>query len=475
METRLATFHEVTPERRDEFVAKGYKQRHFFPHRIYYLPKCGPDGYPLAYQMCAERDPNRSWELVLYAAGPVLDEFPTDLFFDDDLIWHRQQFGRSGQVATVNLALQGRDLYSMAHLSDLVQRIPRRRQHKTRVEKKFDGWNQMLLNGILNFALERRVERVHTPTAALAMRNTDRARTVQKEMFERLYDRNVVQLFPASRDGSWWTIEVDAVRGRIIAPDTGYEQLSNDPVICLCHDVERGFGHTRRDPAFAKQAHAMSARSLDQMLAIEDESGLSATYNLLGLLFQEVTGEIQARGHCIAFHSYDHEVGRGRLSNPLYWLLDRWRGGPAAVARNGQPRQLNRCRELDFRVKGYRPPNSRITPELTDANLCFHNFEWLASGVRSLRASAPRMENRLVKIPILVDDFDLYRGVPYEEWERRVLETLRRHEFGTVCLHDCYAQLWLPYYRDFLARIQELGRPRTLDEIAADVTFAQAA
>src|SRR5215208_7092530 len=55
------------------------------------------------------------------------------------------------------------------------------------------------------------------------------------------------------------------------------------------------------------------------------------------------------------------------------------------------------------------------------------------------------------------------------------LETLRRHEFGTVCLHDCYAQLWLPYYRDFLARIQELGRPRTLDEIAADVTFAQAA
>jgi hypothetical protein len=472
---RVANFREVAPERRDEFVAKGYKQRHFFPHRIYYLPKCGPDGYLLARWMCGEGDPNRSWELVLYAVGPVLDEFPPGLFFDDDLIWHRQQFGRPGQVATVNLALQGRDLYSMAHLSDLVQRIPRRREHKTRVEKRFDGWNHMLLNGILNFALERGVERVHTPTASFAMRNTDPARTVQREMFERVYDRNVQRLFPARRDGEWWTIEMQSVRARIVVPELGLERLPDERTICLCHDIERGFGHTHLDDELAAYADQTGAQSLEEMLAIEDELGCRATYNLLGLLFEETRSDIDGGGHCIAFHSYDHEVGRRPLTNPVYRLLDRWWGGRASVARKGQPRQLNRCRKLDYRIKGYRPPNSRITSELSDSNLCLHNFEWLASGVPSLRGSTPRMENRLVKIPILIDDFDLYRGVQYDEWEKRAIEVLGRHDFGSVCLHDCYARFWLPHYRQFLARIQDLGRLRTLDEVAAEVTFANAA
>jgi hypothetical protein len=470
-----ARFREVGPERRDEFVAKGYMQRHFFPHRIYYLPKCGPDGYKLAHWMCGESDPNRLWELVLYAVGPVLDEFPRDLFFDDELIWHRQQFGRPGHVATADLALQGRDLYSMAHLSDVVQRIPRRREHKTRVEKKFEGWNHMLLNGILNFAIERDVERVHTPTAELAMLNTDPARTVQGEMFERIYDRNLQQLFPVRRDGEWWTIETQSVRARVAVPALGGEALPDEPTVCLCHDIERGFGHTRVDDELVAYANEMGTRALEEMLAIEDELGSRATYNVLGLLLEEVRDDIEPRGHCIAFHSYDHEVGRGRLANPLYRLLDRWRGGRTAVAREGQPRQLNRCRELDYRIKGYRPPKSRITSELSDANLCFHNFEWLASSAPSLRCSAPRMENRLVKIPILVDDFDLYRGVPYDEWEKRVIENLSQREFGSVCLHDCYAQFWLPHYRQLLARIRELGTLRTLDEVAADVTFAAAA
>ena len=43
-----------------------------------------------------------------------------------------------------------------------------------------------------------------------------------------------------------------------------------------------------------------------------------------------------------------------------------------------------RVATIDYRIKGYRPAQSRITAELTDANLAFHNFEWLASSRYSL-------------------------------------------------------------------------------------------
>src|SRR6476660_4561155 len=134
-----SAFREITEERGGEYVAKGHKRRHFFPHRVYQLPKCGPDGFRLAQSMCRKEDPASMWELVLYADPAMLAEFPADLFFDDDLIWHQQQFGRPGQIASANIVLDGRTVYSITHVSDLVQRIPRRREHKTRIEKRFEG------------------------------------------------------------------------------------------------------------------------------------------------------------------------------------------------------------------------------------------------------------------------------------------------------------------------------------------------
>jgi hypothetical protein len=444
----LTGFREFTPERRDEFVRKGYKQRHFFPHRVYRLPKCGPDGYKIADRMCGESDPNRMWELVLYATGPVLDELPRDLFFDDEVVWHRQQFGRSGQVATVNVVLRDSDLYTNVHIADLVQRISRRREHKTRVENRFAGWNHMLLNAVLDFAVEHGVQRVHTPTAELAMRNTDPARSPQREMFERIYDRNVAQFSPR-QEGAWWTIDVDAVGARIVRPERGREALSDGRAVCLFHDIERGLGHLDLDPGFAAQADEAGDSALGEMLAIEESEGCLATYSVVGQLLEEVRAAIERPGHCVAFHSYDHEI-------------------------DGDSQQLNRCRQVDYRIKGYRPPRSLITPELSDRNLCFHNFEWLASSVPSLGTEQPTMENRVVKVPILIDDFDLYRGMPYPDWESRVVDLLRRHEFASVSLHDCYARCWLPHYPRFLERIRQLGPLRTVDELAAEVTFAHA-
>jgi len=41
-EPGIARYREITALRRDEAVSRGYPLRHFFPHRFYYLPKCGP-------------------------------------------------------------------------------------------------------------------------------------------------------------------------------------------------------------------------------------------------------------------------------------------------------------------------------------------------------------------------------------------------------------------------------------------------
>ena len=138
----------------------------------------------------------------------VIDEFAQALFFDDDVIWHQQQFGKSSQVATANLMRAGDSLYSMVHISDLVQRISRKREFKTRIENQFKGWSQILLNSILNFAIENDIATIHSPVSDWALTNTDPKQTVQRGLFQRVYDRSLRQNFVAVRGGKWWTWSV---------------------------------------------------------------------------------------------------------------------------------------------------------------------------------------------------------------------------------------------------------------------------
>ena len=51
------------------------------------------------------------------------------------------------------------------------------------------------------------------------------------------------------------------------------------------------------------------------------------------------------------------------------------------------------------------------------------------------------------------------------------LEEVRARDFVAIGLHDCYAEHWLPRYRGFLIRLQELGELRTMDDVAAEVTL----
>ncbi len=462
----------MTPQRADEFLRKGGKSRHFFPHRVYYLAKAGPDALKLSHRMCEEGDPNKQWEVILNSAPHLIDEFPRSLFFDDDIVWHQQQFGQMGHIAFAYLVIRDSNLYGLNYVSDVVQRISRKKEHRTRIEKKFRGWHHMLLNSIMNFALEHKLKRFYSPTADLAIDNTDPNRTVQRELFDRVYDRAVTERFLAVREGQWWVIEVEANRDRIIIPELRQESLANQKTICVCHDIERGLGHLDVDPAFARFADHVSPKNLETMRAIEMQAPLKATYNVVGTIMPEIRKDIEEEGHCIGFHSYDHKIALGGLPshNPQIDQSD--------LDRRKNPwfsDQLNQCRRIDYRIKGYRPPQSKITADISDDRLCFYNFEWLASSASSVGLTQPRMVNRIVKIPILFDDFDLYkRGMRFEDWANNAINIIRRHDFVAFSLHDCYGDFWLPFYGRFLDEIRSLGEFKTLTEVSNEMILSAA-
>jgi len=468
-------YREISEARLPEFLYKGYKERHFFPHNGYYIPKCGPDGLKMAKRMCGLGDPSKLWEVVVYARSPRIDEFPPGLFFDTDLVWHQQDFGKVGHIAFADVVVNGGAAYGMNYISDLVQRISRNREHKTRIENRFKGWAHMLLNSILNFALESDVRRFYSATADLSLRHTDPKRHVGRELFDRIYDRTVLEHFRVAREGDWWCIDLAENADRIVVPERKREVVEIDKTVCVCHDIERGYGHVGIDAAMAQLANRDADHHLDQMLRIERETDVRATYNVVGCFFSKVRDRIESQGHCIAFHSYDHAIHTASLLNTwLRRIAARLRRTTGSSNPQLVP-QLDRLREIDYRIKGYRAPQSRITADISDERLCYHNFEWLASSEHSLGIKSPTMLNRLARIPIQFDDFDLYRPggtMRYEDWEQRALTLVNRRAFAAFCLHDCYAHLWLPHYADFLHKVRTLGTLKTLNQVASEVILA---
>lgn len=446
---RAVIHRALTPGREPEFRRLGYNRRRpFFPHRLYFLPRAGPGSLTLAKPMCGVSDPGSMRQVLLHAMEPVLGHFPQELFFDDRVVWHRQHLGLPGHVAFAYLAADGKDLYGLNYISDVVQRIGRRRELKSQVEKRFRGWACLLMNGILALARERGYRAVYSPTAEWVMEHTDASRTVGAELFERIYDRDVQRFFRARAAGRWWRLDVAANADRVVTPEKRVSRKGRPPTVCVCHDIERGWGHRDVDPGFAAEARVPSSRALDVMLSVEDRAGVTATYHVLGRLFSEVRGPIEERGHGIAFHSYDHRRSRG---------------------------QLDRCREVDLRVAGYRPPRSRLTWELRDPNLLRHDFQWLAAGEGALDRGLPGVENGVVKLPIALDDFPLHTGATsYRDWEGRLLRELEEREFFAFSLHDCYADHWLPGYEELLSRLPDRARLATLDEVANELLLETA-
>ena len=210
-------------------------------------------------------------------------------------------------------------------------------------------------------------------------------------------------------------------------------------------------------------------RTVQAMLEVEERAGVRATYNVVGKIAGRVREQITDAGHCLAFHSYDHHVDRrSHLAAAVARVSHALVGWPAKPPHLTALYQLRRCRTVDYRLKGYRAPQSRITRELTAENLCHYNFEWFASSSKSLHLVRPVAKNRLAHIPIHFDDWAMYRGrMSYDEWERKTLATVAAGDAVAFSLHDCYADWWLPGYPALLDKICELGTMQTLDEAAA--------
>ena len=243
-------------------------------------------------------------------------------------------------------------------------------------------------------------------------------------------------------------MDVNENKDSVVQGKQETELVEDEKTICICHDIERGLGHLDVDAAWAAHANTYAPRALEEMLEIEATMNVKSSYNVVGTLLRAVRDQIEAGRHCIAFHSFDHN-------------LEDW--------------QLRRCRRVDNRIKGYRTPQSRITPELNDMNLCQNNFDWLASSISSLGLNIPLMQNRIVKIPVVTDDFDLYkRRIDYRDWEDRLLQGIAQRKFTAFGLHDCYGEFWLPHYKELLAKIQDVGTLQTLNTVSDRIVCSSA-
>jgi peptidoglycan/xylan/chitin deacetylase (PgdA/CDA1 family) len=300
----------------------------------------------------------------------------------------------------------------------------------------------------------------------------DAGRDVKPELFERVYDRHVFDGFKVRRKRDWWEIDVAANRDRVVAGTPKTEPIASSATICLCHDIERGLGHRTVEPAFAELADGEAPARLAVMLDAERDAGIRGTYNVVGALLPDVRMQIESAGHAVGFHTFDHDL---QMHSRFWRLAIRGVGRFGSVPRGGAfARQLGRCRRIDRRIKGYRPGQSRLGSDTDPRSLAYYNFEWLASSTDSLRIREPEMDQGIVKIPILLDDFTMHRSESYDVWEQRALQVAQRNAFVAVSLHDCYGDLWLDRYPTFLRRLQELGEFKTLDEVAAEVTLAHA-
>ena len=243
------------------------------------------------------------------------------------------------------------------------------------------------------------------------------------------------------RRAEFWEIPISANMDRVArlaVRNIDTVQAEARPKICIFHDIEENIG-TDVSPSEC-------ADNLARMLEIEKSFGINTTYNILGSLFSAKYPQIKLSNvaHSIGFHSFNHNVD--------------------------DVEQLAKCRYVDLRVRGYRPPRSLITAELTDYDLTFYNFEWFANGARSRAQIGAELQNGLVKIPIHRDDYLLFTGaVGYEQWERGILDVAQGKALFGLGLHDCYGGKWLNYYPALLDKLADVGTFVGADEICDDV------
>jgi len=441
-----------------------------------------------------------------------MDEFPEELFFDNDIIWHQEHFGKPGQIASANLIIDGDKLYSLDRISDIVQRIYLRKEYRTRINSCFRHWHHMLLNSILNFAVERNLTCVYSPSADFLIKkfyNGGVKPKVDRRLFDRIYDRDVKMHFDVEQKDGMWLIDVKKNYHKLIIPEKRDTIVKDDKkTICIFHDIEKGLGNIGVDPGFAKSGDNDAATTLKKILRIEKEVNVITTYNVVGSILIEVRKSIEKDGHCIAFHSYNHQISRQPVTNymcdesailtlisklgykvtycinVIRKLLSLNPVGYKPVStvyrkvinkmrqKLSLPpiiNQLAECRNVDWRIKGYRHYQPQKISAVSDYDLCYYNFEWIAIDEK-LPEAKPTLQNRVVKIPVFCDDYEINKHhLSYEGWEKKIVERIKQSDFTAISLPDYNANYWLSHYSNFLEKVRSLGQLKTFEEVADQV------
>jgi glycosyltransferase involved in cell wall biosynthesis len=430
------------------FAKYGLARREVFGHLAIALPKAYPDSQLLLEKRGLPRHvvaAGRFVQINLYTTD--FYGLPDELFWHPEINWHHQQLGLKGLIAAAGLWLSENRATITTLQSDLCQQLYRhsrlRNTCKTQVETHFKYWYAILFNAVLDYCAVNGLSVLYSPTGEQIVGNT--TKPIAPDLFLRIYN------YPEKRyrchritrgEAEYWEIPLDANLSRLVrlrpSSPTARPNNTSRPQICIFHDTEENVD--------TDISAARCADNLGRMLTIEKDFGVDATYDVLGTLLERKQSEIRASNprHSIAFHSFNHHIE--------------------------DLTQLQQCREVDLRVRGYRPPRSRITAELKDYNLTFLNFEWLASSASSLGFDTCKLENGLVKIPIDLDDHPLFTGaVDYEHWERNLLERASKKQFFAFGLHDCYAELWLKSYPHLLNRLREIGDFVSADELCDEI------
>jgi hypothetical protein len=374
---------------------------------------------------------------------------PAEVFADPDLNWHGQQCGLGGLIAAAGIWLPDRLQAVITILeSHVSQQISRPRYLTGHIASRFGRWPRILLNAILDWSASRGIEAVYCPMSSTVLRGI--SEDVEPGTYSRIYN-DCSQWLRCSqvsfRGSDYWRIAIRENEGRIVPLSS--EPASNLPEaagVCLFHDVEENLG-AEGDGAPGIAADACHAHFLEST-AMERRLLVPLTLSIPAILYKKKVDSISAKAiTCTAFHSYNH-----------------------VIPESGQ---LSRSRTVDPRVKGYRPPQSRITAEVTDFTLSYFNFEWLLSSGPSLRSKVVHLSQGIVRIPVDMDDYPMAIGLKsYAQWRDAIFRLIDTQPLVVIGTHDCYANAWIGDYERFLTDLQKRSRFVTCTDIANAVFLA---
>lgn len=153
------------------------------------------------------------------------------------------------------------------------------------------------------------------------------------------------------------------------------------------------------------------------MLALEATYDVKATYNVVGVLFDQQPDLIEwilSKGHEVALHSWSH---------------------PSEIQSMQYARQVRLCRAVSTPVYGYRSPMSRCDESTLEA-LRQEGFKWSAEDDRQ-HDEPYYIYKGLVRCPVAGDDWPVQEGrMTEDEWLRHFKRLLRRKAYVAFGTHD---------------------------------------